>query len=342
MVPAVLRAAVLAAAAMALVDVARTPPDGPDPLGVRDGERLLIVAPHPDDETIGAGGLIQRVLARRGSVRVVLVTAGDGNVGGVVLETGMRQPPPANFVAYGERRVAETRAALQVLGVPARGLDVLGFPDGALMPLLSRHWRRTQPVRSATTDASDPPYAFAIEPDMPYDGADLRDELARVLREERPTTIVLPDPIDRHPDHAASGVLTLLAIDEWIGGRWPRRHPPRVLTYLVHWPDWPPGWDATTPDPGSSDQALALPDTLPPRPLDVAMLDLTPAEVAVKRSALAAHASQQHAMGPFLAAFVRRAEPFTLLDATAIRSIASDYERDPEQHVQQAAPPAAG
>ena len=42
-VPAVLRAAVLAASVVALVDVARTPPDGPDPLGVRDGERLLIV-----------------------------------------------------------------------------------------------------------------------------------------------------------------------------------------------------------------------------------------------------------------------------------------------------------
>ena len=34
-------------------------------------------------------------------------------------------------------------------------------------------------------------------------------------------------------------------------------------------------------------------------------------------------------MGPFLAAFVRRTEPFTLFDATEIRSIASDYERAP-------------
>jgi LmbE family N-acetylglucosaminyl deacetylase len=339
--PAALRALVLAIVALALIDVARTSPEAPDRLGVRDGERLVVIAPHPDDETIGAGGLIQRVLARHGSVQVVLVTAGDGNVGGVVLETGLRQPPPANFVAYGERRVGETRAALQALGAPASALDVLGFPDGALMPLLSRHWRRAQPVRSATTDASDPPYAFAIDPDMPYDGADLRDELARVLREVRPTMIALPDPIDRHPDHAASGVLSILAIDEWIGGRWPRRQPPRVLTYLVHWPDWPPGWDAAAPA-AAADQPLALPPTLPVRPLDTAMLDLTVAEVAVKRGALAAHASQQHAMGAFLAAFVRRSEPFTLLDTTEVRSIASNYERDPEQHVQQAAPPAAG
>src|SRR5689334_9969241 len=39
-------------------------------------ERLLVIAPHPDDETLGAGGLIQRVRANDGQVRVVLITAG--------------------------------------------------------------------------------------------------------------------------------------------------------------------------------------------------------------------------------------------------------------------------
>ena len=336
------RLGVLATALLAMLDVARTPPDAPDPLAVREGERLLVIAPHPDDETLGAGGLVQRVLARNGSVHVVLVTAGDGNIGGVVLDTGLRQPPPANFVAYGERRVAEARAALHRLGAPADALDVLGFPDGGLMPLLSRHWRRAQPARSATTGASDPPYAFAVDPDIAYDGADLRDELARVLDEVRPTLIALPDPIDRHPDHDASGVFALLAIDEWIGGRWPRREPPRVLAYLVHWPDWPPGWDAPAPNPADAEHPLDLPSTLPPRPLDTVTLTLTPAEVAAKRTALAEHASQQRAMGSFLAAFVRRTEPFTLLDATAIRSVAIDYERGPEQQVRKIGPPAAG
>ena len=70
------------------------------------------------------------------------------------------------------------------------------------------------------------------------------------------------------------------------------------------------------------------------------MLTLTPDEVAAKRTALAAHASQQRAMGSFLAAFVRHSEPFTLLDATEIRGIAGDYERGPAQQVK--AQPAAG
>jgi LmbE family N-acetylglucosaminyl deacetylase len=336
------RTGALAAALLALVAVAHPRAGAPTRLAVRDGERLLVIAPHPDDETLGAGGLIQRVLARHGSVHVVLVTAGDGNVSGVILETGLRQPPPANYVAYGERRVGETRGAVQALGVAAQAVELLGFPDGALLPLLSRHWRPAQPARSATTGASDPPYAFAVDPDIAYDGADLRDELARVLDETRPTIIALPDPLDRHPDHQASGVVTILAIDEWLGGGWPRREPPRLLTYLVHWPDWPPGWDAATPDPAAAARVLALPATLPLRPLDDTVLDLTPAEVGAKRAALAAHASQQRAMGSFLAAFVRRTEPFTLFDAAEIRSIASDYSRGPDRQARKVSPPRAG
>jgi LmbE family N-acetylglucosaminyl deacetylase len=328
---AVLRSIALVLAVVALLQIVKSPPDPPDALAVRDGERLLVVAPHPDDESLAASGLIQRVLARRGQVRVALVTAGDANIGGVVLETGLRQPPAENFVAYGERRVAEARDALRTLGVPPDGLEVLGFPDGALMPLLSQHWHRAHPARSATTGASDPPYAFAIDPDITYDGSDLRDELARALEAFKPTLIALPDPLDRHPDHRASGVFAMLAIDEWIGGRWPRREPPRVLTYLVHWPDWPPGWDGTPP--ADADGTLTLPSSLPERPLDTATLTLLPAEIATKRAALAAHATQQHAMGPFLAAFVRRTEPFTIFDATEIRSIASAFEPGFEQEV---------
>ena len=40
--------------------------------------RLMVFAPHPDDESLGAGGLIQRVLNSGGQVRVVFMTNGDG------------------------------------------------------------------------------------------------------------------------------------------------------------------------------------------------------------------------------------------------------------------------
>ena len=42
-------------------------------------QRAVILAPHPDDDVIDAGGLMQRVLATGGEVRVVFVTDGENN-----------------------------------------------------------------------------------------------------------------------------------------------------------------------------------------------------------------------------------------------------------------------
>ena len=39
--------------------------------------RVVILAPHPDDDVIAAGGLIQRVTAARGDVHVVFITDGE-------------------------------------------------------------------------------------------------------------------------------------------------------------------------------------------------------------------------------------------------------------------------
>ncbi len=41
-------------------------------------ERILIFAPHPDDELLGNGGLIQDAKNRGDEVIVVLMTNGDG------------------------------------------------------------------------------------------------------------------------------------------------------------------------------------------------------------------------------------------------------------------------
>jgi len=40
-------------------------------------QRLLIIAPHPDDEIIGCGGLIQKIKDKGGKVFVLFLTVGD-------------------------------------------------------------------------------------------------------------------------------------------------------------------------------------------------------------------------------------------------------------------------
>src|SRR5262245_12525642 len=68
---------------------------GPDPrlgmtydvpsqeLTVEVAERLLVIAPHPDDETLAAAGLSQRVLQRVGSVRTLVLTGGEAMLSAV-------------------------------------------------------------------------------------------------------------------------------------------------------------------------------------------------------------------------------------------------------------------
>lgn len=89
----------------------------------------MVVAPHPDDEAIGAGKLI-RALRRRGA-RVGILVVSDG----AASHAGSRQWPRARLVA--ERR-RETRRGMRRLGIPAGDILFLGMPDGALPTVENR------------------------------------------------------------------------------------------------------------------------------------------------------------------------------------------------------------
>ncbi len=83
------------------------------------GERLLVVAPHPDDEVIGCGGLIAFHLRERRSVRVAIATdgseAGDANVREEESRDGLSRLGEVNpeFLHLHDRRLAEESDALK-------------------------------------------------------------------------------------------------------------------------------------------------------------------------------------------------------------------------------------
>lgn len=85
--------------------------------------RLLVVAPHPDDETIGAWQLIRT--ARRAGARVTIVVASDGSAS----HPGSLRWPA---VRLARARRAESRRAMRAIGVTPSSIHFLKFPDGAL------------------------------------------------------------------------------------------------------------------------------------------------------------------------------------------------------------------
>lgn len=86
---------------------------------VGDGT-ILVLAPHPDDESIGCGGLIAAAVEAGRDVRVIVLSDGSGS---------HPAQPPAAMAALRQR---EARAAVHELGLPADAIAFLDLPDGAL------------------------------------------------------------------------------------------------------------------------------------------------------------------------------------------------------------------
>jgi hypothetical protein len=117
---------------------------------------LLVVAPHPDDETLCCAGAIQRVLHAGGRVSIVWLTSGDGSpLGYLVIEHSLLADP-VRMRAYGRQRMTEARAATARLGVTPAGQLFLGYPDGGLP---AAHPVPPAPLRFTLHGAAAVPYS---------------------------------------------------------------------------------------------------------------------------------------------------------------------------------------
>ena len=91
--------------------------------------QAVIVAPHPDDEIIGAAALIGALKRQGTRVAVVVVSDGAGSHPGSIRWPGKR-------LTAARRR--ESLRALRRLAVTARDVTFLRLPDGALPEHLAR------------------------------------------------------------------------------------------------------------------------------------------------------------------------------------------------------------
>jgi LmbE family N-acetylglucosaminyl deacetylase len=82
-------------------------------------QKVLVIAPHADDDVLGCGGLLAKLAARGAAIHVLFLT--DSSGGDEVTEHQQQ---------YAERRRYEARAALELLGITS--IEHLDLPDGRL------------------------------------------------------------------------------------------------------------------------------------------------------------------------------------------------------------------
>ena len=85
--------------------------------------RVLVIAPHPDDEVLGCGGVIARLVDAGRAPRVVILSKGEGSHAGCC---------GVSAEELKENRHGLTLKAAEILGLPAENVTVLDCHDGKL------------------------------------------------------------------------------------------------------------------------------------------------------------------------------------------------------------------
>jgi LmbE family N-acetylglucosaminyl deacetylase len=293
-----------------------------DKLSVPPGAKVMIFVPHPDDESIAASGLIQRVLEKDGKVRVVFLTNGDGYVYAVRLRVKNARITAKDFIEYGKRRQEEAVQALCELGLQPEDALFLGFPDAGIDDLWESYWSDVKPFISPHT-LFDRPHRRGMSRWEKYSGVSLRDEVEEAIKEFSPDWVVLPDPRDYHPDHATAGVFVLDALRTIYTSE--DTLPAKVLTYLVHYKDYPHAaeWSKEISITGVGGYSTVSGKTL--ANTKWMTLPLSAEEVEGKRRALVAHNTQFQMLQVFFRNFLLPAEMYGSLDLIQVITVPQEY-----------------
>lgn len=140
---------------------------------VRSWGHTLVVAPHPDDESLGCGGAIALLSSFGLPVSVLFISDGTGSH-----PNSRKYPAPV----LRDLRESEATQALAELGVPSSGALFLRLKDGSVPGPQSRDFSEAASLCRA------------------------------VLADSKPQTILLPWRRDPHPDHRATSQIMQAAL----------------------------------------------------------------------------------------------------------------------------------
>jgi len=265
-----------------------------------EGDRILILAPHPDDESLNCGAIIQKALRMGLSVHIAWLTYGDFNQWSFLVYRYRTRPvvTPGEIRRMGLIRHDEAVAAAGVLGLSSQNLTFLGYPDHGTLDIFTSHWGDRPAYQSPLTQEDRVPYSNALRPGAPYKGEEVLKDLTTVIRDFRPTKVFVSHPSDHHPDHRALYLFTTVAL-------WNLRSElaPEVYPYLTHYPSWPK-------PTGYHPSKLLEPPNLYREQIAWQAPRVTTQELRLKKEALKKHRTQWQSFDANLRSFLRGNELF--------------------------------
>ena len=291
---------------------------------IKSTDRIAIIAPHPDDEALGTGGLIQQAVTAGAQVRVIYLTNGDHNQIAFKLYSGLLFMSPKRYQQFGEKRMTEAVAAMSVLGLRYDQLRFLGYPDWGVFQIWRDYWEDEKPFRSDATRADAVPYPKDYGYKHLYKPQTLLTDLKSVLTEFRPTIVITTHPCDTNPDHRAAANFVRLALLELLGKN--EILNPQLYFFVIHFGDWP--------KPYHYHPEVEM--TVPSRLLDDGdwfSLPITAEQAEKKHKAILENSTQLTTRQFYLDAFARANELYATPLPEKINNIPPDLALDWKQAV---------
>ncbi len=206
--------------------------------GIKSSDRILIFAPHPDDESLATAGIIKKAVEKNATVSVVMVTDGSGAASAKELSKYLQKTNNSNTTDLVELRHQEAINAMKELGLNENSLIFLNYPDAGLRAMFEDYWDYDQPYKSYMefNQLNHSIYNFSYQKDVPYTGANLVQNLDQIIKDFKPTIIFYPDGWDEHRDHWATNAFVTYSTAE-------TNYTGQKYTYMVHngrnWPSPP-------------------------------------------------------------------------------------------------------
>jgi len=263
-------------------------------------DRILILAPHPDDETIACAGVIQEALKKKSQLKIVYLTNGDHNEIAFIVYERRLTFKQSEFIHMGQVRKKEAIIAMKTLGVNENNLIFLGYPDYGTFAIFSQYWQDSKPFKDALTRISAVPYKDNFSFGAPYKGENILGDLKKVLSNYKPNKIFVSSGADVNVDHKSLYLFLQVALRD-LNKEYPM---PKVYPYLVHCAGWP------LPRRYHPELGLMPPEKFLDSQISWQKLELNPEQLDKKYKAVLCYPSQTRSSAFYLFSFCRKNELF--------------------------------